>query len=110
MLRLRLTGWRILARRYRAPVGEIDLIARRGGVIAFVEVKRRDDRHTALEAVTPAQQRRIARAAAAFLASPAAPAGLAPRFDIVLVRPGRWPEHIPAAFDVPDPLLRRSGW
>ena len=42
-LALRLCGWRILARRFRTPVGEIDIIARRRGVIAFVEVKRRPE-------------------------------------------------------------------
>src|SRR5579859_3351957 len=50
-LRLLLTGYRILARRYRTRVGEIDLIARRGDVVAFVEVKRRDGLAVGLEAV-----------------------------------------------------------
>src|SRR5690606_797752 len=67
VLRLRLAGWRILARRWRVPVGEVDLIARRGAILAFVEVKARRDLADALSAVTPAQQDRIARAAAAYL-------------------------------------------
>lgn len=111
--RLRLAGWRILARRWRSPVGEIDIVARRRDVVAFVEVKARVLRGDALVAVTPRQQRRIARAAALFLASRQGRIGRTagqPRFDLVLVRPWRWPEHVPAAFDVPDDLLRAAGW
>jgi putative endonuclease len=112
--RLRLAGWRILARRWRSAAGEIDIVARRRGVVAFVEVKARAGREDALLAVTPRQQRRIARAAALFLASGRGMGGRAgagqPRFDLVLVRPWRWPEHVPAAFDVPDDLLRTAGW
>lgn len=107
--RLRLAGWRILARRWRSAAGEIDIVARRRGVVAFVEVKARLLRDDALLAVTPRQQRRIARAAALFLARPQS-AGAQPRFDLVLVRPWRWPEHVPAAFEVPDDLLRSAGW
>ena len=63
---LRLKGYRILARRYATPVGEIDLVARKGELVLFVEVKRRTHAATALEALLPRQQRRIARAAALF--------------------------------------------
>lgn len=110
VLRLRLAGWRILERRWRVPAGEVDLIARRGGILAFVEVKARAELAGALDAVTPAQQARIARAAAAYLAAGRPPPGLSPRFDIVVVRPGRWPLHLPGAFAVPDRLLCRMGW
>lgn len=106
--RLRLAGWRILARRWRSAAGEIDIVARRGGIVAFVEVKARVRREDALLAVTPRQQRRIARAAALFLAGPRA-AGQ-PRFDLVLVRPWRVPEHVRGAFEAPDDLLRGGGW
>ena len=64
---LRLKGYRILAREFRVPVGEIDLIARRGTILAFVEVKARKTAEAAPDALQPRQQRRIARAAGAFL-------------------------------------------
>src|SRR4051794_19573544 len=75
-LRLQLTGYRILARRFRTKVGEIDLIVRRGRVVAFVEVKRRVQAVAAAEAVTPATRRRIRRAAELFLQRNEALAGL----------------------------------
>jgi putative endonuclease len=58
-------GYRIVARRWRSPVGEIDLVARRGRVLAFVEVKARGSHHDAAYAVTLRQQRRIIAAAQA---------------------------------------------
>ena len=67
-LMLRLKGYRILARRFRTPLGEIDLVARRGRTVAFLEVKARADFATAAEAVTIYQQRRIINAAQLFLA------------------------------------------
>lgn len=64
---LRLTGWRILKRRYKTKAGEIDLIAKKRKTVAFVEVKARKTRDAALEAVTPASQKRIAKAAKIFV-------------------------------------------
>ena len=96
---LRLKGYRVLARRYRTSVGEVDLIVRRGRLIAFVEVKQRPTLAEAAEAVTPAGQRRIARAATAWLAAHPASTGLDLRFDVVVCLPGRLPRHIPHAFD-----------
>ncbi len=96
---LRLKGFRILARRYRTPVGEIDLIARRGRLVAFVEVKRRPSEAEAAEAVTAAGRRRIARAASAWLAAHPAAASLDLRFDVIVCAPGRPPRHVRAAFD-----------
>lgn len=95
---LRLKGYRILARDYRTPVGEIDLVARRGRVLAMVEVKRREGTAAALEAISPRQQARIARAAEAFLQRHRALAGLDLRFDSVLIVPGRPPRHLPDAW------------
>ncbi len=93
-LALQLKGYRILARRVRTPVGEIDLIARRGGLVAFIEVKARRSVAEAQEAVTPRAQQRIARAADAWCARRAGLAMLDRRFDVIAVRPWRWPVHI----------------
>ncbi len=96
---LRLKGYRILARRFRTSVGEVDLIVRRGRLIAFVEVKQRPTAAEAAEAVTPAGQRRIVRAATAWLAAHPAAAGFDLRFDVVLCLRRHLPRHIPHAFD-----------
>jgi putative endonuclease len=93
-------GFRIVARRWRSPVGEIDLVARRGRLLVFVEVKARGQFDDAAEAVTERQRRRIAAAAEAWLASHADDLARDIRFDAVLVAPWRLPRHIPAAFDV----------
>jgi putative endonuclease len=91
---LRLRGYRILRRGYRVPVGEIDIIARRGDVLAVVEVKGRETLGAAAEAVSRRQQARIARAAAAFLGAHPPLAGLSVRFDVMLVAPWRLPVHL----------------
>ncbi len=91
---LRFKGYRVLARRWRTPVGEIDLIVRKGRLVVFVEVKRRALRGAALEALTPRQMRRIERAAFAYLQRNAALADCDVRFDLVVVAPGGRPHHI----------------
>lgn len=91
---LRLKGYRILARRYRVPVGEVDLIVRRGGIVAAVEVKARADVGTAGAAIAPRQRRRIVRALAHFVAARPELAPLALRFDVMLVAPRRLPVHM----------------
>ncbi len=91
---LRLRGYRILARDYRVAVGEIDILARRGGTLAAIEVKARGDHASAVEAVTPRQRRRITRAAAQFLSSRPGLARLTVRFDVMVVVPGRLPLHL----------------
>jgi len=92
-------GYRIAARRFRTPLGEIDIVARRRGVLVFVEVKARGRYDDAAEAVTARQQRRIVAAAEYWLAAHPDDAAGDIRFDAVLVVPGRIPRHIPAAFD-----------
>jgi putative endonuclease len=92
-------GYRIAARRFRSPVGEVDLVARRRRELVFVEVKARARLDDAAEAVLPRQQRRIAAAAAAWLAAHPEDGDSHIRFDVVLVAPGRIPHHIPAAFE-----------
>ena len=104
---LRLKGYRVLAHRYKTPVGEIDLIIQRGNTIAFVEVKARANRTDALEAVSPQARQRISRAAQWFLSRQGGATHMAPkphkkaeitRFDMVLVVPGRPPHHMPNAW------------
>ncbi len=95
--RLRLAGWRIVARNLRLPQGEIDVIARRGRVLAFIEVKTRANHAQAAEAIAARQQRRITNAARAFLARRPDLAELDIRFDAILVAP--WPRHVVNAWD-----------
>ncbi len=95
---LRAKGYRILARDFRVPVGEIDLIAERGGLLAIVEVKRRERLAEALEAVTPRQQRRIERATEAYLARERRGAETRVRFDVIVIRPRRLPLHLADAW------------
>jgi putative endonuclease len=92
-------GYRILARRYRTPLGEIDIIARRRDVLVFVEVKARDNFDEAAEAIGRRQQNRIIGAAQIWLAAHPEHAMHDMRFDAILVIPGRLPRHLPAAFD-----------
>jgi putative endonuclease len=92
-------GFRILARRWRSPVGEIDIIARRRHLLIFVEVKARETLDDAAWSVTDRQRVRIIQAAQAWLARNADDRIHDIRFDAVLVAPGRIPVHVPAAFD-----------
>ncbi|MFD1697447.1 YraN family protein [Roseibium aestuarii] len=101
-LALRLTGWRILKRRYKTPSGEIDLIAKRGKVVAFIEVKARRSREAGLEAVTLTARRRIVKAARHFIAGHPKAVFYTLRFDVMIVRPWRWPERIENAFPAHD--------
>jgi putative endonuclease len=90
---LRLKGWRIVARRVKTPRGEIDLIARRGGVVAFVEVKWRATPAERDQAIDTYRLRRVGAAAAA-VAHRYARAGDVQRVDVLLLAPGRFPRHI----------------
>ena len=92
-------GYRILARRYRSGVGEIDLVARHRGVLVFVEVKARETFDAAAEAIGQRQQQRIIAAANAWLGEHPEDWQCDMRFDAVLVVPGRLPRHLIAAFD-----------
>jgi putative endonuclease len=95
-------GYRVLARRFSTGAGtgagEVDLIARRGRTLAFVEVKSRPDLNTAAESIRPEQRRRIARAAESYVARRPELGGLDVRFDAILVAPGRLPRHVPGAW------------
>ena len=108
---LRLSFHRILARRFRCPAGEIDLIARRGRTVVFVEVKARATIEAAIEAVTPRARGRILMAADVFIARHPNLADHDRRFDIVAVIPGRWPAHVRDAFRGDDgDLPGRRAW
>ena len=96
---LRLGGYRILARGLRTPVGEIDIIARRGGTLAVVEVKSRASLAAAAAALSAHQRRRIVRALQWYLAGKPALARLSPRFDLVVLAPGRRPRHLRDAWN-----------
>lgn len=91
---LRVTGYRVLARRYRTPVGEIDLVVARGRRLAFVEVKRRATLADAEASVTPRQRARTRRAADLWLARNARYQSHEISFDLVFLVPWRWPIHI----------------
>jgi len=95
---LRLRGWRILACDWRCPSGEIDILARRRDVLAVIEVKSRPDFATGAAALLPRQRRRIARATEAFLMMHPDLAGMAVRFDVMVVAPRRLPRHLPGVW------------
>jgi putative endonuclease len=93
-LALTCKGYRIVARRYRTPLGEIDLIARRGDVVAIVEVKARRTLAEAMEAVAYRSQQRIDGAASLWLSRQKDYAKLSLRYDLVAILPRRWPIHL----------------
>ncbi|MCP1471520.1 putative endonuclease [Sphingobium sp. OAS761] len=90
---LRLKGWRIVGRRLRTPAGEVDLVARRGAMLAFVEVKARG---SAMELDDAIDERRLARVAAAaeILWHELARPGDDMRIDVILLAPGHPPRHL----------------
>ena len=94
----RLKGYRILERRWRSPVGEVDLIAKKRDTLVFIEVKARASLRDAAESIVERQRQRISRAAEAYLAYHPDLKFENVRFDAILVAPGRWPRHIEAAW------------
>jgi putative endonuclease len=95
---LMLKGYRIVARRYKTRLGEIDLIARRGDLVAVVEVKARRTLIEAMEAIAWTSERRIEAAADLWLTRQPDHARLSIRFDMVAVLPLRWPVHVENIF------------
>ncbi|MCP4317955.1 MAG: YraN family protein [Hyphomicrobiales bacterium] len=91
-------GYRIVAQRFKTKVGEVDLIVRKGDLIALVEVKARANEQAAIDAVTATAARRIAAAGDIWLSRQKDAARLSIRCDIVAVVPYRWPRHFPGAF------------
>jgi putative endonuclease len=97
---LRRRGWTVLARRWRAAGGEIDLVVARGGALVLCEVKTRSDAAALDEPLTAAQRARMRRAARAWLALHPPPDGAEVRMDLITVRPGRLRarvRHLPGA-------------
>jgi putative endonuclease len=90
---LRLQGWRIVGRRVKTPRGEVDLIARRGRTVVFVEVKWRATAAERDRAIDAYRLRRVAAAVEA-IAHRYARHGDNPRIDVLLLAPRRWPRHI----------------
>jgi putative endonuclease len=99
-LYLRLKFYRVVARRFKTPVGEIDLIVSRFGLTAFVEVKARKRRALEGETLEAVRQRRIVRAAEYYLMRYPALATTPLRFDIIFLAPWSWPRHLKNAFRV----------
>ena len=95
---LMVRGYRILGFRLKTPQAEIDLLAKRGDVLAVVEVKQRTTIEAALEAVTYDQRERLRRAGISLAARRPALAGCAVRLDLLALAPGRLPRHIPDAW------------
>ena len=96
---LRAKGYKLLARRYKSPSGEVDLIMRRGDVTAFIEVKARATHDEAVASVTTYQSRRIAAAASHWMTQDSLANNGPCRFDIVAVNSTLIPSHIENAFD-----------
>jgi putative endonuclease len=92
-------GYRIVERRWKTPLGEIDIVARRRRDLVFVEVKARDSLEAAAEAVTVRSRQRIIGAAEYWLSRHSDDANCFIRFDAILVVPGKLPRHIVNAFD-----------
>jgi len=95
---LRLKFYRILARRYKTPLGEIDLIAERWGTIVFVEVKARARADSLLATFESINRGRIVRAADYWLSRHPGLAGRDRRFDVIFLARWRWPYHLANAF------------
>jgi len=106
---LRLHGYRILSRRMRTPVGEIDVLVRRGRVLAVVEVKARGDLALAAESVTDRQKQRLIRAAGWVVSGRPDLAALDLRFDVMLVAPWRLPRHVVDAWRADAQRLQSRG-
>jgi len=101
---LRIKGYHPVARRWRSPVGEVDLIVRRGVTIVFVEVKARKTIRQAIESISPSQTRRIQRAALSWLQSHLhheQSVNLHLRFDVVAIAKWQLPVHIKGAWRSP---------
>ena len=97
-LYLQCKGYEILKRRFKTPMGEIDLLVRKGNALIAIEVKARNTLEQAATALTSFQKRRIENALLFYLAGQTSCLDL--RFDVILISPWRWPHHIRGAWIV----------
>ena len=95
---LNLQGYRILERRYKTHLGEIDLVAKRGRNLVFIEVKARKKKETS-EVLSQHQMNRISKAGLLFLAKNNEFEDYFIRFDLIIMRPFSWPEHFKNAWE-----------
>ncbi|MGE4314446.1 MAG: YraN family protein [Pseudobdellovibrionaceae bacterium] len=91
---MRLKGYKILATRFKTPVGEIDLVAKRGNTLVFTEVKLRKDKDAAAYAISEQGKQRISRAAAYYLSGRPDMQHMACRFDAILIVPPFFVRHL----------------
>lgn len=91
---LRFKGFRILDKRFKVPSGEIDIIAMKGRRIAFIEVKARTDLEACEASITPKLRARVRRAADIWMGKHEAHGGCDMSFDIIFIRPRRWPVYL----------------
>lgn len=94
VLWLRMLGYRIIAQRLRTPVGEIDIVARRGNILAVIEVKARHTQAAALESLTARQRARLQRATQWLIAGRSDLAAMQVRFDVIAIAPWQRPVRI----------------
>jgi len=106
---LRLRGYRVMSRRLRTPVGEIDILARRGRTLAVIEVKARTDLDSAAASITDRQKQRLIRAAGWVVSGRPDLASLDTRFDVMLVAPRRLPKHVVDAWRADAQWLQSRG-
>jgi len=99
---LRLKGYQILAHRVKTPVGELDLVAKRGSSLVFIEVKARRGRGALMLAIEQIKPHRHRRAAQYWLAKNEQYASHQQQFDVIGLAPWRWPVHIQNAFVAED--------
>lgn len=95
---LRFKGYKVLVRRYKTKVGEVDIIAARGGVLTAVEVKARKDADTGLLSVSGEQQQRVMRAMSHYMQRHKAYQDFDVRFDVIVVSRRRLPRHLMSAW------------
>ena len=91
-------GYRLLGFRLKTPFAEIDILARRGPVVAVIEIKRRGSLAEALAAVAPTQRDRLRRAAVFLLRGQGPAARAVIRLDLIALAPGHWPRHVRGAW------------
>lgn len=103
-------GYRIVERRAKTPLGEIDLVACKGRLLVFVEVKARPTVGAALEAVTPVQRRRVEEAARLWVGRRSRLSGLSWRFDVVAMAPNALPKHLRDAWRPEIALTGSQSW